>query len=208
MSISKRLFPASFLLLSALFLVVFSPTLTFAQATDPLSVFNALNTYNNADDVEGALALFTDDAVLKLGGVTYTGKAEIRKWREGAKSTQDRVELVGPTQVDGTKLTTVIRLSNLQTKAAGVDYLELNEEVIVVDGKIKSQIGTPTPATVLKLQKLAALANSAPGLPASGAGGAATSSANDSWPLFPLLVLAGASTFAICLRKVRLAKTR
>jgi hypothetical protein len=205
---SSRLYQASLLLAATLFLVVFSPTLIFAQATDPLSVFNASSAATNADDVEGGAALFADDAVVTVAGVTYTGKAEIRKWRELGKTIQERVEVVGPSRVDGNKLTTVIRRTNPQTRAAGIDFLESNVEVTVVNGKITSFIGIPTPATLPKLQKLAALANPAPGLPASGAGGSATSTAVDSWPVFLLVVLAGALTFAIYLRKVRLAKTR
>lgn len=155
-------------------------------AADPLAIFNAFNSTNNAGDVEGALNLFTEDAVVKFPPMdTYTGKAEIRKWREGAKLHQDRVEVVGPSQVSGNKLTTVIRLVNTETKAAGIDYFELKDEVTVQDGKIKELVGTPTPETLLKLQKLA------PAIPATGQGGGAGPATIGDFSVLALILILG-----------------
>lgn len=176
------------LLSTLLVLVLFSPAhSTRAQtAADPLAIFNAFNSANNAGDVEGALNLFTDDAVVKFPPTdTYTGKAELRKWRERAKVTQDRVEVVGPSQVSGNKLTTVIRLFNTEFKAAGIDYLELIDEVTVQDGKIKELVGNPTPETLRKLQ------NRAPAIPASGQGGGAGPATIGDFSVLALILFLG-----------------
>ncbi len=58
--------------------------------TDPESVVRAWDDKLNAHDVEGVVALFTDDAVVRIEPPpppptpgTFTGKEPIRQWAEG-----------------------------------------------------------------------------------------------------------------------------
>src|ERR1700694_3727368 len=80
----KRLLVALVVITSAL---AFSALTARAQAADPLSVIKALHAAQAAGQIDTVMALFADNAVLKVipppagssGGV-YTGKDMIRAW--------------------------------------------------------------------------------------------------------------------------------
>ena len=127
----------------------------FAQATDPLSVYQAHATATNAGDVEARVALYSPTAVLRLRIGTLTGIAQIRKWIESSTKDEDRVEIIGPSKVEGDTLTTVLRQRSSPFTKAGIDYVDLNQVIVVQGGKIQSVVATPTADSLPKLAKLA-----------------------------------------------------
>jgi hypothetical protein len=161
----------------ALAMMLAWPAQSSAQAADPVAVLyellDALNTHN----VEDAIALFVDDAVVTQLNVepgtpnphaTFTGKEQIRGWLEGQPPGL-RVEVIGAPQVIGDKATFRNSLTGDFLTGMGIDKIEQLGEATFQDGKIKSFTLEETPESKAKIQEAMARASSA-GMPATGRG--------------------------------------
>jgi hypothetical protein len=120
----------------------------------------------NAGDVDGALALFADDAVLTTGQGQFAGKEQIRTWLEGLVAQNDRIEVAGR-QADGGKVTWQNMFFRADLPALNNEPLEAQAEAVVEDGKIKTFSSILTDASQAKLQAAteAAAASQEPAAP-------------------------------------------
>lgn len=131
------------LLLLALVSVAAKPT-SAAQADDPAAVVKALDAALNAHDLEAALALFADDALVKDGdpapGATgnFLGKEQIRTWLAGVVSPALAFQVTSSGhQVSGDLVTWVWRASIADFKPLGVDPEDGSSAALVQGGKIR-----------------------------------------------------------------------
>jgi len=133
------------------------PATLYAQDTDQASVVAALEEAMNAGDVDAAMVLFTDDAVVNLAFVdeTYTGAEEIRAWFEElvAANFEIQIEVL---QVDGDTVTTKTTTWIDFTREMGIAPLVATEVYALQDGKITGFTWTPTDETVGKIQTVLA----------------------------------------------------
>ena len=137
----KRLL--ALLILFALVSVAAQPSGAAAQASDPAVVVQALDAALNAHDLEAALALFADGAVVKDGdpapGSTgnFVGKEQIRAWLAGVvnPALAFRVASSGH-QVSGDVVTWVWQASVADFKPLGVDPEPGSSAALVQNGKI------------------------------------------------------------------------
>ena len=107
----------------------------------------------NSQDLEGALALFTEDAVVNSGNpATYTGKAEIQGWLEEmfADNCQIEAEIVA---VQGNVVTTHDRLTMDSLQDVGVPSVDGTNVITVKDDKIKKLNFTYSRASAAVLQE-------------------------------------------------------
>ncbi len=197
------------------------PVAVQAQATDPLSVFNAYIAAYNKGDVEQAVAYFADTATAKItpappSGGSFSGKEQLRAWTQNAANNHNRLEAVGAPQVSGDKVSGIMRLTSDEFKRLGVDFLDNNFEATVANGKIITLNLGATPESLAKLPRPGgapgsatggAPSNAPAGAPAAGVGGAATNVSTDNtivaW-LIGLIVCGGLAAFI----GVRMAKRR
>ncbi len=144
------------------------------QPADPPAVLSAFEkvAFGNAQDIDAALALMTDDAVLRVipppPGTTgvWTGKAEIRQGLQYNKANGVMRENIGTPQVEGNKLTTKSMVTNNFFTLWGVAPVEHSTEIIVEGGKIKSYTSTMSPSEqgrVVAAAKAYQQAHAAPG---------------------------------------------
>ena len=120
------------------------------SVNDPAAALAAFEkvAFGSTQNVEAALALFTDDAVLTVtpapvntSGV-WTGKEEIRK------ALQINIQLnvskvnTGTPVVEGNKVSTNAKLTNNFFKMIGVAPVEFTTVVVAEGGKIKSYTNT------------------------------------------------------------------
>ena len=156
----------TFVILIAMVAILVLPAVLYAQETDPAALFTALADALNAGDVDAALALVADDAVLTFPdlGYVFTGKEEIRGWYEGLVAQNLHAE-PSDFQIDGDRMTWSNKVSIDDWRALGIAPLDYTGEGTVQDGKIKSYTETMTPQSLAKLQ--AAMAQQ---LPETGAG--------------------------------------
>jgi hypothetical protein len=84
----------------------------------------------------------------------YTGKAEIRAWLEGQAAANAQTSR-GECTVEGETVTCDASYTSDTLQAKGVDVLEGELSVTVVDGKIQSYAFTPSPESVTRLQSAA-----------------------------------------------------
>lgn len=140
------------LALIALAGLIASPSVTHAQAPDPLSVVGRLSAALSAGDVEGALALFAEDAVVTdpLAG-QFVGKAQIRNWVQGVVAQNAKIE-ASNFQVSGNKITYSARVALPDLQRLGIAALEGTSEVTVQGDKIKSFAFTLSPTSAAQLQ--------------------------------------------------------
>ena len=112
----------------------------------------------NAGDVDAAMTLYADDAVVKLVPAlppgspdTYTGAEEIRAWFEGlvAVNWKGEIEIL---QVEGDTVTTESRTWADPTCQMGIAPLEATLVYTVQDGKIKGWTWTLSDESLAKLQ--------------------------------------------------------
>jgi hypothetical protein len=112
----------------------------------------------NAGDVETALALYTDDVVVKFEPALppgspeqYSGKVELRAWFEelAAMNFEMQIEVI---QVDGDTVTTKTQTWVDPTRELGVAPLVATEVFIVRDGKIKAWTWTLSEDSLAALQ--------------------------------------------------------
>ncbi len=130
---------------------------TSPNATSPWQVLQDSLKKFAAGDVEGSLAYWTDDAVVKLIGVppgepdTYQGKEQVRAWLKGLSAIHFEIqeELI---EVEGDTLTVRALSWSDQTRQLGVAPLEATEVYVVKNGKIVSLRWTITAESLAKLQ--------------------------------------------------------
>jgi hypothetical protein len=90
----------------------------------------------NAQDLDGALALFADDAVVNSGGPEpFTGKAEIQGWLEGMFADNFKLE-IEILEVSGDKVVEKDTMTMDSLSALGLGSLEGISEITVQGGKI------------------------------------------------------------------------
>ncbi len=121
-------------------------------APNPEKVVEQLVEAVNSHDVEAALALFAEDAVVNAGGLElYTGTAEIRGWLEelAGANFEVRAEIL---EVNGDTVVERERLSMDPWKAMGLPPLEGVNEITVREGLVQSMQFTFTEASQSKLQ--------------------------------------------------------
>ena len=143
------------------------PVALSAQESDPVAVVTALYEAVNAGDVEAALALHSDDAVIfhpvAPPGMpdTYTGKEEVRAWIENEVATNTEYVLLG-TQVDGTTVVATTSVADDVLRSFGLTSLTQTVEFTIQDGKITARTHAFTE------ESLATLGAAAAGLPETG----------------------------------------
>jgi len=135
---------------------------TQAQQADPGSllpwevVVVSLKAFD-CGDLEGSLAYWADDAVVRLIGVppgerdTHHGKEEVYAWFQSlsAEHFEIQEELV---RADGDTLTAKALSWSDRTRQLGVAPLEATEVYVVQNGKIASLTWTITPQSEAKLR--------------------------------------------------------
>ncbi len=133
----------------------------------------------NAGDIDAAMSIFAEDAVVSLfipgAPETYTGAAQICAWMENlaALHWEGQVEII---KAEGDKVTSRIKTWMDPTRAAGIAPLEGLEEYTFRNGKIVAYSWTPIEETIAKLKKLMAPKS----LPQSG---------GISWPAYPIMMM-------------------
>ncbi len=166
-------------ILPALILAMVIAVMPAAAAEDPLSVVEALDATLNAQNVDGALALFADDATVRQSppppGSTgpYLGKAAVRTFLASIVAQHIHFDLAAPRQVAGERVTWINNTSIDPWRNLGIAPLQGQGDATVHGGKIVSLTITLTPDSMAKLQRaLAATTPSAP--PRTGEGGEAS----------------------------------
>jgi hypothetical protein len=144
-------------LVMALGVILATPGAGHAQA-DPASVARAFIDAENRHDVEGAVALFTPDAVVVHATGTLTTTAEIRKWQTELAEGNFRATINTPT-VAGDKATFTGDVVLNSFRSLGIDKLDATWELTVQQGRIKAFNFVFTPASAARLQQ--AIAGSA-----------------------------------------------
>jgi hypothetical protein len=125
------------LIISAALLLLSLTGTALAQEPDPLTVMEAYDLALEAKDVEGALALFADDAVLTTRQGQFVGKEEIRAWLERLVTQNERIEVFGR-QTVGDKITWQNKFFRADMPALSDAPLEANAEATIEAGKIKT----------------------------------------------------------------------
>lgn len=108
-----------------------------AQELDPLKVMEAYDLALNEGNVDGALVLFSDDAVLTTQQGQLVGKEQIRTWLERVVAQNSRVEPVNR-QVNGDKVTWQSNFFRKDIASLANEPLAAKAEAVVQEGKIKS----------------------------------------------------------------------
>lgn len=183
----------SLILIMVLALVL--PTVAGAQSSnDPAAALAAFEkvAFGSTQDIEAALALFSDNAVLTVtpppAGTTgvWTGKDEIRKGLQYNKQQNVMRVNTGSPQVEGNKVTTSAKVTNNFFQMIGVGPVEHTTEVVVEGGKIKSYTSTmlaaeqPRVAAAAKTFQSANPGQQPAGVPNSGLGQQAAQPATSS----------------------------
>ena len=107
------------------------------QEADPLAVLEAYDLALNAKDVDGALALFADDAVLTTRQGQFVGKEQIRTWLERLVTQNASIE-VANRQVSGDKVTWDNQFFRADIASLSNEPLEAKAEATIEAGKIKT----------------------------------------------------------------------
>jgi ketosteroid isomerase-like protein len=124
----------------------------YAQETDPKAVVKAFFEASNAGDVESAVAYYADDAVWHIQPFydPYVGKEAIRAACEAMVAGHAVVEYE-ILAVEGDTVTLRNWFTGDNLRALGLT-LEANQEIIVRDGKIVSNIWSATPESLAAYQ--------------------------------------------------------
>lgn len=137
--------------ITVLALILALPGALLAQESDPEAVIRSVYEALNAGDVEAALAIFADDAVLDLGAFgRFSGKEELRASFEREVSLNAHWELEDA-QVEGNTVTFTSRYTSDDMRALGVT-LEATEVVTIQDGLIVTDTWTITEESIAELQ--------------------------------------------------------
>jgi ketosteroid isomerase-like protein len=116
-----------FMILAVLLVSILAVSSTMALAQDDLVAFHKKHRDAIArGDVDAALALYADDAVLEGGPCSRSpcvGKAAIRKWLERSAKNKSRKITIVADYPSGNVLTTRVEVRNNQIRKAGVDRI-------------------------------------------------------------------------------------
>jgi hypothetical protein len=132
----------------------------FSPASDdPAALIEAYVAAVNAGDLEGILALHDENAVHIMlptadgsPGVCR-GKGEFRMWYEQSVANGDRIEIAdGSLAVDGNQAVFALRIASDPWRQLGLETLEANAEVVLIDGRIMTHVVGLTPDSVRALQ--------------------------------------------------------
>ena len=129
------------------------------SSDDPATVIAAYLAAVNAGDLEAILDLYADDAVHIFlptpdgsAGVCH-GKAQFRMWYEQSLANGDRVALEdGTLAVDGNQATFVTQITSEPWSKLGLESLEAQADLVVIDGRIMTHVVSLTPDSVRRLQ--------------------------------------------------------
>lgn len=142
--------------MTLLAVMIMLPTGLYAQETDPESIASALVEALVAKDIDAAMALVADDAVVTVippptgtSGV-FTGTEEIRAWYEQLVAWNFRAEMSN-FQVSGDRATWTTKAWADPFEPLGILPLEYHAEGVFRDGKIASYTDTMTEESVAKL---------------------------------------------------------
>src|SRR5438874_4979967 len=107
-------------LLVGLVLVLLVPVAAAAAADDPGATLKALADAENKHDVNAALALYADNAVVtapdnNFQAKTYQGKDQIKQWESSGMDPSESVEL-GAVQASGNAATAPFKLHDASFK--------------------------------------------------------------------------------------------
>lgn len=128
-------------------------------ASDPAAVATALIEAENAGDVEGAVALFHEDAVVNDANGQRVGVDAIREWQKGLAANHFKADIQPPV-VDGDTATFDGRLEFDPFRNLGIDSLDATWVLQVTDGKVQTFTFTFTPESGARLQEAIAQAQS------------------------------------------------
>lgn len=107
----------------------------------PDDVAAQLTEASNAHDVNGALDLFAEDAVLNIAGESYSGARGIRDWLAGLYADDFHIE-VDDMRVEGNVAVEHDRFTVGSLEDLGIAYLEGTSEITVQDGQITAMAFT------------------------------------------------------------------
>jgi len=144
-----------------------SPAGVSAQVSDARTVVNTWISVQNAHDLDGALALFTDDGIIRIvpappgtSGV-WAGKQQLREVLQSWFADNLRIETTN-VQVAGDRVTWFTRVWFDSWIKLGVAPIDNDSEAVVQGGKLKSFTANNSPEGVARLQAAAAAAQPAP----------------------------------------------
>ena len=130
-----------------------------ASGDDPAAVIEAYIAAANAGDLEAILDLYADDAFhIHLPSAdgspgVCVGKDQFRMWYEQSLAHGERVALdKGTLVVDGNQASFRVRISSEPWSKLGLEALEAQSEVVVIDGRIATHVVLLTPDSVRQLQ--------------------------------------------------------
>jgi hypothetical protein len=136
---------------------------TSAQATDAESVLRAREAALLARSVEGVLDLFADDAeVTTSSGRHFLDKQGIRGWIQEQVDRDQREEVVGSRRPHGDRLVWTGRIYRTDWQNLGVSPLEVTQEAIIEEGKIKLFITTFSQESAARLNAARSAAQPSP----------------------------------------------
>jgi hypothetical protein len=125
----------------------------FAQeAADAEAVLRAREAALLDRNIEGVLELFADDAdVTTSSGRRFTDKPGIRGWIQEQVDRNQREEVVGNRRTQGDRLVWSGRVYRTDWQNLGVSPLEVTQEAVVKDGRIRLFITAFTPESAARL---------------------------------------------------------
>jgi hypothetical protein len=126
---------------------------------DPAAVIAAYIAAANSGDLEDILALYADDAFhIHLPSAdgspgVCVGKDQFRMWYEQSLAHGERVALEeGSVAVDGNQASFRVSISSEPWSKLGLEALEAQSEMVVIDGRIATHVVLLTPDSVRQLQ--------------------------------------------------------
>jgi hypothetical protein len=123
------------------------------RASDPSVIVQAFNSALNAHDIDAALALVSDEAILQDRGQTITGRTQIRSWIVSLAAQNFHGRVVGPVTITGE---TIVQRRDIlidDWRRLGLDPLPTRTEFVVRDGMVHSFTSTLFPEAQTRLQQ-------------------------------------------------------
>jgi hypothetical protein len=125
-----------------------------------MAVVGAFQASQDAEDLSGCLALIADDAVVDVGRGHYEGKEGVRSWLGSTifpiHTRTDKLEALS---VEEDRASTLLTLSDDNTRRLHLAPVQVQAEFVVHQGKIVSLAARPTAgslATVRAIQEVLA----------------------------------------------------
>jgi hypothetical protein len=138
--------------ISVLALAILLVPRLWAQDIQADSVLKARETTLAAGDLDAILGVFADQAVVATSsGRLLIGKEQIRVWVQDQIDRRQREE-AGPRQVQGNKLSWAGKVYRDDWQKLGASPLDVMQDAIIEDGKIKFFNTTFTPEAAARLQ--------------------------------------------------------